>query len=122
MKNLRLLCFLAALAACLFAGLSFEGVSAGPAAPIEHTLFQPDGSELIAKQWGDEWSNGFETLDGYTIIQDDLGWWVYANLVDGQLKTYLLAGKTVPVGSEVPAGLDTHLRPAVEKQNTKGYQ
>ena len=120
MKNLRLLCFLAALAACLFAGLSFEGVSAGPAAPIEHTLFQPDGSELIAKQWGDEWSNGFETLDGYTIIQDDLGWWVFAQVVDGQLKTYLLAGKTVPVGSEVPAGLDTHLRPAVEKPEHQG--
>lgn len=122
MKNLRLLCFLAALAACLFAGLSFEGVSAGPAAPIEHTLFQPDGSELIAKQWGDEWSNGFETLDGYTIIQDDLGWWVYANLVDGQLKRISWQAKQCLLAQKYLLDWILTCAQRLKNQNTKGYQ
>lgn len=111
MKNLRLLCFLAALAACLCTGLLIEDVSAAPAAPVDHTLLQPDGSSIKALQWGDEWSNGFETMDGYTIFQDDQGWWVYADLVGGQLKAYRLAGKTVPAGSAAPSELSIHLRP-----------
>ena len=115
MKNLRLLCFLAALTACLFAGMFFDSVSAAPAAPIEHPLFQPDGSSFRARQWGDEWSNGFETMDGYTILQDGSGWWVYANLVDGQLKAYRLAGKTMPAGSAAPSELSVHLRPKSTK-------
>ncbi|HPR34542.1 MAG TPA: M6 family metalloprotease domain-containing protein [Anaerolineaceae bacterium] len=114
MKNFRLLCFLAVLTACLIAGLSFEAVSAAPAAPIEHTLFQPNGSSLTALQWGDEWSNGFETLDGYTIIQDDLGWWVFAQVVDGRLEPYALSGKTFRADFAVPFGLDQHQRPKTE--------
>lgn len=115
MKNLRLLCFLAALTACLFAGLFFERVCAAPAAPIEQTLLQPDGSSFPSLQWGDEWSNGFETMDGYTILQDGSGWWVYADQVDGQLKAYRLAGKSVPAGSAAPSDLSMHLRPTSTK-------
>jgi len=114
MRNFRLSCFLAVLCACLFAGLFFEDVTAAPTAPIEHTLIQPDGSELIAKQWGDEWLNGFETLDGYTIIQDDLGWWVYAKLLEGQLEPYAPAGKALRADFPVPPELEKHLRPGVE--------
>ena len=115
MKKYCLLCFLAALTACLITGLYFEAVLAAPAAPVEHTLLQPDGSNFIALQWGDEWSNGFETMDGYTIMQDESGWWVYADLVEGQLKAYSLAGKTVPAGSDAPSELSTHLRRKSEK-------
>ena len=120
MKNFRLLCFLAALTACLLAGMWIKDVSAAPAAPITHTLLQPDGSNFSALQWGDEWSNGFETMDGYTIIQDESGWWVYADLVDSQLRAYLLAGKAVPAGSTVPANLSLHLRPIVSKPEHHG--
>lgn len=111
MKNFRLSCFLGVLTACLFAGLFFEGVSAAPAAPIEHTLIQPDGSELIAKQWGDECSNGFETLQGYTIVKGESGWWFYAALVEGQLEPYTLVGKTRRADFSAPPELEKHLRP-----------
>ena len=36
-------------------------VSAAPAAPTEFELTQPDGSTFTARQWGDEWQNGYET-------------------------------------------------------------
>ena len=114
MRNFRLSCFLAVLAACLFTGIFFQDVSAAPAAPIEHTLIQPDGSELLALQWGDEWSNGYETLDGFTIIQEDQDWWVFAQVVDGRLEPYALAGKTFRADFAVPFGLDQHQRPKTE--------
>ena len=85
MRNFRTLSFLAVLAACFFAAFLVEVVSAAPSAPIEQTLLQPDGSLLPAWQWGDEWSNGFDSIEGYTIIKDDQGWWVYAQVVEGQL-------------------------------------
>ena len=53
-----------------------QPVEASPAAPVEFELIQPDGTTIFtAHQWGDEWNNGVETLEGYTIIQmeDDLG-------------------------------------------------
>src|SRR5665648_309154 len=49
-----------------------------PANPAPHTLTQPDGTTLQATQIGDEWQSHFETLDGYTIVQDLDGYWVYA--------------------------------------------
>ncbi len=116
MRNFRLWHFLAFVIACLVTGLFFESVTAAPAAPIEHTLIQPDGSELIVKQWGDEWSNGYETLDGYTIIQDDQDWWVFAHVVDGRLEPFHLLRKTFRADFAVPVGLDQHQRPEIDAE------
>jgi len=53
-------------------------VAAAPAAPIVMTLSQPDGNEFKAVTWGDEWLNGMETLEGYTIYKDPLtNYWAY---------------------------------------------
>ena len=49
-----------------------------PANPVPFRLTQPDGTTLQAKQIGDEKQSHFETLDGYTIVQDLDGYWVYA--------------------------------------------
>lgn len=51
-----------------------------PAAPVQHQLNQPDGRSFQAYQWGDEWLHGWETLEGYTIVQGDNGVWYYAVL------------------------------------------
>lgn len=52
---------------------------AGPAAPMTIILAQPDGTTFEARPFGDEWSNGSETLEGYTVIQDEAnGFWYYA--------------------------------------------
>jgi hypothetical protein len=90
MKKFHLPGFLVVFAVFFFSTFLVEVVSATPSAPIEHTLSQPDGSTLIARQWGDEWSNGFETLEGYTIIKDEQDRWVFAQLIDGQLTPYTL--------------------------------
>ena len=65
--------------------MSFTGFLLGsiayavPAAPVIHTRTQPDGTTFEARQWGDEWSHGWETLDGYSILFDeDLESWTYA--------------------------------------------
>lgn len=89
-------------------------VSAAPAAPVELTLIQPDGSMFIARQWGDEWVNGYETLDGYTILQQEDGWWVYAETAaDGGLAPVPAGEGNLRVGSILPEGLPLHARPVI---------
>lgn len=66
----------------LFCAVSFiypAGAFAVPAAPFEHTLKQKDGTDIKARQWGDEQNHGFESLEGYQIVFDAAtGNWVYA--------------------------------------------
>ena len=63
----------------LLAAQPFTVAHAAPPAPIEITLYQPDGFAFQALAWGDEWSNGMETLDGYTILKNEQSqYWVYA--------------------------------------------
>jgi M6 family metalloprotease-like protein len=108
-----------------FAGILFALVlaagtvslaSAAPAAPIEITLYQPDGSGFTARQWGDEWSNGYETVDGYTILQDADGWWVYATMDAGGILIPAGgdAGRQV-VGQVVPPEAAFGLRPPANR-------
>jgi len=97
----------------LCVGMIFQGTSiamACPATPKEFPLVQPDGSIVMVRQWGDEWNNGLETLDGYTIIKDQIsGYWVYADLIDGELVTTNdVVGKNESVRIN---NLQKHLRP-----------
>jgi len=73
-----------------------------------HTLTQPDGATFSARQWGDERMNGWETADGYTIIQDLQSYWTYAMLspVGKLISSVLIVGKDDPV----ELGLPTKLR------------
>jgi len=75
--------------------LSGSGAAA-PAAPTDHTLSQPNGTSFTATQWGTEDNHGWQTTDGYTIVQGSDGWWWYAT-VD--------AGALVPTDRKV--GIDT---------------
>ncbi|MEA4812603.1 MAG: M6 family metalloprotease domain-containing protein [Anaerolineaceae bacterium] len=58
-------------------GLSSKKASAMPAGPHEMIVTQPDGTEFLAQPWGDERASGLETAEGYSIGQQDDGWWVY---------------------------------------------
>jgi M6 family metalloprotease-like protein len=50
-----------------------------PAAPGDYILKQADGTEFIARQWGDEWSHGWETADDFSIVFNrKTSNWVYA--------------------------------------------
>jgi M6 family metalloprotease-like protein len=95
-------------------------VEASPAAPHELTLTQPDGSRFTARQWGDEWNNGIETLDGYSILLTPGGWWAYANLQpNGRLGFALRDDQPLLVGQHDPVGLAPHLRATVTRENPK---
>ncbi|MFO7607660.1 MAG: M6 family metalloprotease domain-containing protein [Candidatus Krumholzibacteriia bacterium] len=94
---------LAVLLGLLTAATAF----ANPAMNFTRTTSQPDGTPLELRLWGDEFANGWETTDGYTVRFDAAtGYWVYAVLgEDGGL-----------VESTARAGIDApnaapHLRP-----------
>lgn len=90
-------------AACLaYAGPAY----AGPAAPIAIVLTQPGGGQFAAEPFGDEWYNGHETADGYTVLQDAQGVWRFAVVgADGRLQPGLLRPDR-----DRPSGLAPHLR------------
>ncbi|MBU1626650.1 PQQ-binding-like beta-propeller repeat protein, partial [bacterium] len=75
--------------------------------------YENDGVSISLVKWGDEFLNGYETLDGYTVLRDDItGKWVYAEKdVNGELyPTSLIVGKSEPV----MANLEKHLRYSTE--------
>ena len=82
-----------------------------PACPVPITLTQPDGASFEATLWGDEWLNGAETLDGYTVVQDPVtGYWEYANrATSGDLEPSGLRPGVHDVAGE---GIETGLRPS----------
>ena len=56
-------------------------IEANPAANVVSEFQQPDGTPLMLHLWGDESANGFETLDGFTVIKNiSTGYWEYAIL------------------------------------------
>ena len=46
-------------------------VLAVQASPELVWLEQPDGTRFEARQWGDEWLHGWETVEGYSIAHDE---------------------------------------------------
>jgi len=80
------------------------------ASPHIHELIQPDGSIINARQWGDEWLHGWETVKGYTIVKDNGGLWVY---VDRDSTGRLFATR-IRADNPAPEGLQGFLRPGGE--------
>jgi immune inhibitor A len=81
-----------------------------PAVTSSRQITQPDGNTFSARLWGDEKAHGWETTDGYTIIEDpETKFWRYAQK---QTST----GRMLPAGivgaENATAGLSRHLRPA----------
>ena len=77
MKRLSLL-FSAVFAVC--------SLMARPAHRGQAQVTQPDGSLLTICLHGDEWQSFSTTSDGYTVVKDQQGYYVYAQLKDGMLK------------------------------------
>ena len=98
----------------LYFTLSGSTARADTACPNTVSEFNlPDGSSLQLKLWGDEFVNGWETLDGYTVaLNQGTGQWEYMVLdSSGNLS---LSGVVVGAGSP-PAG--PHLRPSLDAVN-----
>ena len=56
------------------------GLWAVPAHPGKLQVRQPDGTMLTLCLKGDEWCHYHTTADGYTVVKDSLGYYVYAEL------------------------------------------
>ena len=70
----------------LFAmGLVFAMAHATPADPTPSKLTQPDGMTLTVTLHGDEFLNYMTTIDGYTVVKNEAGYYTYARVVGDQL-------------------------------------
>ncbi len=65
--------------------LAMGQASAIPASPHVFTITQPDGSTLSARIVGDEYYNFYTTADGFTIMPNEQGYYVYAAKQNGKL-------------------------------------
>lgn len=56
-----------------------------PAYPYPVTVTQPDGTTLTIQGHGDEHYHFTTTADGYTVMKNEAGYYVYAQMQDGRL-------------------------------------
>jgi M6 family metalloprotease-like protein len=105
---MRLRAVLAAVLGLTFTAWTVESAHAVPAYPDARiTLEQPSGEKFKAGLYGDEWSGGYETLDGYAIEQDLVSErWEYAKR---NSLGRLVAGGT-PATDAPPPGLERDLQ------------
>ena len=83
------------------------GAFAVPANPTPFELAQPDDTTFLARQIGDERVAYVETVDGYTIVQDDKKWWTHAQKDNkGRLKA---SDKKVGKVNPKALGIQKHL-------------
>jgi len=94
----------------VFCAVAAQGINAPPTV---HKMTQPDGAAFEARQWGDEWSHGWETKDGYSIVQapDDGVWHFAVQGADGRLVSTGIRADTPP-----PAWLSKKVRAAPVSQ------
>ena len=107
----------------LFAGMM--SVQAVPAYPGVCKVIQPDGSTLSIRLHGDEYLSYTTTEDGYSLVKNDKGVYVYAQLRNGVLvptsmKAHDAAARTSREVSFL-SGVQKHLMPrmTVEREQEK---
>ena len=66
--------------------LCVSSMQAVPAHPGAVKIQQPDGSYVTLRLLGDEWRHFQTTLDGYSVVKNARGFYVYAEKKDGQLQ------------------------------------
>ena len=66
-------------------GLVFAMAHATPADPTPSKLTQPDGTTLTVTLHGDEFLNYLTTIDGYTVVKNEAGYYTYARVEGDQL-------------------------------------
>lgn len=66
--------------------LCVSSMMARPAHKAAVKVQQPDGTYVTIRLHGDEWRSFNTTDDGYSVVKDSRGYYVYAELKDGQLK------------------------------------
>ncbi|ACN13687.1 putative protease [Desulforapulum autotrophicum HRM2] len=83
----------------------------------EFTFYNPDGSEVRVRGWGDQFFAVFETLEGYTVVKDPKsGFYHYAELSPD--KSTLLPGR-IRVGDVPPEQLSLPQHLQIDRQAAK---
>ena len=59
--------------------------SAVPAIPTPQKVTQPNGEELTVRIKGDEFHHYMTTVDGYTIVKNDQGYYAYGTLINDEV-------------------------------------
>jgi len=74
------------------------------------TFYEPDGSEITVRGWGNQFEAVFETLDGYTVVRNpDSGLYHYARLSD-EGNELIATDTRVGTGDPQSLGLPQHAR------------
>src|SRR5512144_417888 len=90
----------------------------------EFTFYNPDGSEIRVRGWGNQFAAVFETLDGYTVVKDPAsGYFHYAELSPDKSEL-VPSGKRVGVVAAEQLDMPQHLRidPAAAKAQARAAQ
>jgi immune inhibitor A len=97
----------------------YDGYTPHIPSPLPFTLTQPDGQKFTARMQGDILGGHHETVEGFSIVQDESGFWTYA-IQDAQgllVPTEHIVGITDP--EEIP-GIEMHITnsPSVKRENS----
>lgn len=109
---------IALLLVCLMAMFR---ASAVPAYPYPVTVTQPDGTTLEIQGHGDEFYHFTTTVDGYTIVKNEAGYYVYAQLQNSRLApTDRIARNQMERTANDVSFLEATGKMLVEKTNNEG--
>ena len=106
---------LSAAGAVLVASAASVALATEAAPNVIKEIEQPNGKTVKVRLWGDEFIHGWETLDGYTVIQDkhDKTWKFARRDAAGKLTaTNQVVGKDTPRGNK-------HVRPSTAAINAE---
>lgn len=92
-----------------------------PACPIPEKVIQPDGSVVTIRLVGDEFFNYSTTTDGYTVVRNDAGYYMYAVEQNGSLVASSYVAKDASMRSAADkaflGSVAKNLKPAFTKQS-----
>lgn len=96
----------------------------------EFTFYNPDGSEVKVRGWGTQFAAVFETLDGFTVVQDpESGFFHYAilsedgtELLPSGTRVVTVAPQELPMARHLRITREAAGRKAVAAQEETGVQ